>query len=68
MTDRSTKRIDAMLAFLGGRSEASPAGVTSARDIECRIAHRGCDDEAGASRPLLQGPFISAIVATRAAG
>jgi len=68
MTDRSIKRIDAMLAFLGGRSEASPTGVTSDRDIECRVAHRGHDDESGASRPPLRGQFISAIVATRAAG
>jgi hypothetical protein len=78
MIDRSITRIDAMLAFLGGRSEASLAGVmsdpglcvgeTAPPAIKCCVAHRGYDGEAGASKPLPQGQFSSRIVASRAAG
>jgi hypothetical protein len=78
MIDRSIARIDAMLAFLGGRSEGSVAGVMSdaglcvgqaaALAVNCSVAHRGYDDEAGVSKPLPQGRFISPIVASRIAG
>jgi len=78
MIDRSIMRIDAMLAFLGGRSEASLAGVMSDSGlcvgqaappaIKGCVAHDGHDDEAGASKPLPRGQFISPIVASRAAG
>jgi len=76
MIDRSIMRIDAMLAFLGGR--ASLAGVmsdpglcfgeTAPPAIKCCVAHRGYDGEAGASKPLPQGKFTRRIVASRAAG